>query len=248
LENAPVITLYGTSRMPGADVEVWHRFLNWALEVYMPVIMRAPERLGGDTFRIIRESPEYPEIMRIWHLENLTSLEKSRKNPDYGNVAQDILAWQKRGVNGIIWSVVYTLIKSFRSSPAFSSSEQGTRIENAPIALLEAYRLSPDQADKFNRWFSEYAFNIFIPFFMRLQGVRGYDYFKDTGIHILEETRENEYPVYLSMVYFDSIQAFENYEKCPELDSMRKNLLNFFPQGLNFKWWVQYQLEKSWRK
>ena len=148
----------------------------------------------------------------------------------------------------IVWSAVYQLVSGFRKTPAFPSKKLDTRIEDATIVHLEAYRLSSEDAEKYNKWFSDYAFNIFIPLFMKLPGIKGYDYFKNTGIRLARNLRESDYSPYLSVVYFDDIQSYENYEKSPELATLRKNLRNIFPNGLNYKWYVQYQLEKRWRK
>jgi len=84
---------------------------------------------------------------------------------------------------------------------------------------------------------------------MKLPGIKGYDFFKDTGIRVVPTFREKDYPTYLSVVYFQDVKAFENYEKSTEVATLRKNLMQVFPPlGPNFKWYVQYRLEKSLRK
>lgn len=113
---------------------------------------------------------------------------------------------------------------------------------------IEAYRFSAGDAAKYEKWFAEYAFNIFIPLFMKLPGIKGYDHYKDTGIRIAQAFREKDYPAYMSIAYLDNLEAFRNYEKSPELANFRKNLKNVFPDGKGYQWWVQYQLIKNWRK
>jgi hypothetical protein len=62
------------------------------------------------------------------------------------------------------------------------------------------------------------------------------------------EVREWEYPDYISIIYFDDLAAFENYQSSPELIAFKKAICNIFPNGLNYRLYVQYQLVKSWRK
>jgi len=73
---------------------------------------------------------------------------------------------------------------------------------------LEAYRLSPENQDKYNNWFYEYGFNIFLPLFMKRPGLKGYDYFKFSRSAYRTDIRETEYPAFVSMIYFENIQAF----------------------------------------
>jgi hypothetical protein len=114
---------------------------------------------------------------------------------------------------------------------------------------LEAYRLSREDQEKFNKWFTEYGLNIFIPLFVKQPGVKGYDYYKLTEFQVRAmNARETEYPAFLSVVYFENIQAFEKYEQSPELTTFNKTMRNVFPLGLNHSWYVQYQLIHSLRK
>lgn len=147
-----------------------------------------------------------------------------------------------------IWSAIYQLISGFRGEQGLPGDKPDTRIQNATVLHLEAYRLSPEDHDKYNKWFSEYGMNIFIPLFMKQPGVKGYDFFKFTGTQVRNYVREPDYPTYLSFMYFENMQAFENFERSPELTIFYKTLLNVFPLGLNYTWYVQYQLMKSFRK
>jgi hypothetical protein len=60
--------------------------------------------------------------------------------------------------------------------------------------------------------------------------------------------REQEYPRYLSVIYFENMPDIDNYEKSTELAALQKSLRGVFPRGLNYKWYVQYQLTKSFKK
>jgi hypothetical protein len=83
---------------------------------------------------------------------------------------------------------------------------------------------------------------------MRLQGIKGYDCCKSVNLETLLNAREWEYPDFLSAMYFKDIAAFENYAKSPERLAFQRAVANIFPNGLNYRWYVQYQLVQSRRK
>jgi hypothetical protein len=60
--------------------------------------------------------------------------------------------------------------------------------------------------------------------------------------------REREYPAYISVLYFENHEAFSQYENSPELSTAQRTLRSLFPLGLNYRWYVQYDLRLSLRK
>jgi heme-degrading monooxygenase HmoA len=196
----------------------------------------------------IPNRPEYPLFGGILHYENNEIRESYRKTPESQAMRGEITAWTKRGIVDYIWRISYELIKSIRSG-AISSFKEGTIIDNAPIMHIEAYLLSPEEEEKYAKWLNEYGFNIFLPLFLKVPGLKGYDCFKclnDTKGS--GEARETKYPPFLSIVYFENQEAFENYTKSAELVVFQKGLRNVFPRGPVYKWYVQYKLNQSLRK
>ena len=248
MENAPVITLNGFSPYPDVDPEIWERYTKWTSEVYAPLMMKYPARKGIDTYQIVRENPLYPFRLGIHHHETLTSQQNTFKTPEQTAIMNDSASWVKRNVIDQLWSAVYQLVRDFRSVQALPGGKPDTRIQNAPAMHLEAYRLSPEDQDKYDKWFAEYGMNIFIPLFMQQPGIKGYDYYKFTGIQVRSEVREPDYPAYLAVIYFENMQAFDKYERSPELTTFHKTMRNVFPRGVNYRWYVQYQLAFSLRK
>jgi hypothetical protein len=104
-----------------------------------------------------------------------------------------------------------------------------------------------EQQEKYNKWFNEYG-RVFVLLFMKTCGLKGYDYLKYSGFTSQTQARETDYPPYLSLFYFEDQKAFEHFEESHELVRFQSALRNIFPLGLNYKWYVQYQLVKSWRK
>jgi hypothetical protein len=249
MENAPVITMNAGSRYPGADPEVYERFLKWWIEVYGQVSMRVPQRRQVDMYQVLQESPLFPANLWILHYENYAVWENARKNPEAISISSEFISWMKRGIIDTAWSAVYQLIKSYRSDISKSEEQPDTRIENASFLHLEAYRLTVEDSEKYSKWFSDYCSNVFIPLFMKQPGLQGYDYYKHIGIAVnYENLMEKEYPAYLSAIYFENIRDFENFEKSSELAICRKTLRNIFPSGLNYKWYVQCELARSLKR
>jgi len=249
MENRPVINLAGASPAPGADVETWNRYEKWMNEVYIPMVdMKLPGTTGIDRYLIIKENFLYPSRISIRHFQDLKTWDNSNKLPERIAIQEEMASWVKRHVIDYIWATPCTLVKSFRSEPAGTVGIKDTKIENAPIMHIEGYHLRPDEAEQHSKWLNEYGFNAFVPLFVGLPGLRGYDCFENTGLTGLTKVRECDYPQHLSILYFENIAAFENYEKSRELVAFQKAIANIFPSGLNYRWYVQYQLTKSWRK
>ena len=196
--NAPVMNMSFINYAPGVETEVRERYQHWVREVYVPIGMKNAGRTGTESYQILKESPEYPQFGSIVHYENLKALQTSQNNPESIAIMEDRDTWNKRGVREGIWSASYELVKGFRSEPRLQGSKTDTRIENAPIMHIEAFRLPIEEQEKYFKWFSKFGYD-FVPLFVKLAGLKGYDFFKDTGFKSLE-ARETEYPAYLSIL------------------------------------------------
>jgi hypothetical protein len=200
-----------------------------------------------DYYHIVVESPEYPLTGNLVHSESIEDAESWMKTPENKGIADDMANWVKRGIVEYFWHVRYELIKSFRSGTV-STVKEDTIIENAPIMHIEAYCFSTEEEERYGKWLREYGFNVFMPLFMNLLGLKGYDCFKYLGSVSTGNAKETKYPLYLSIVYFENMKAFENYTKSAELVVFQKGLRNVFPRGPVYKWYVQYRLVQSLRK
>lgn len=138
-------------------------------------------------------------------------------------------------------------MRSFGNGP-YQVFREDISAKDSPVIHLEAYSLSSEEEQIYSRWLNEFGFLSLIPLFSGLAGFKGYDCFENSGLKGLAETREWEYPSCVSIIYFENAEAFENYQKSRELIAFQKILRNVFASGLPYKWYVQYQLVKSWRK
>jgi len=248
MENRPIINITANSPAPGADADVYERYEKWAIEVYGPLTLKIPEALGLDYYKIVKENPEYPLVMRLIHFKNIRDWSAYTPSSIGTEILKELRSWEERGILEMIWYPAYALLKSFRNKPSSSGSQVTTLIDNASILYLEAYRTSPEEQEKYYKWFSEFGCNLFMPLILKLPGLMGYDWYEDTGLRRRQDIRDTEYPKYLSIIYFENFEAYENYEKSPELVALQKSMRSVFPHGLNLKWQVQYQVVKSWRK
>jgi heme-degrading monooxygenase HmoA len=248
MENAPVLNMSFANAAPGADEDAFQRYLNWVVEVYQPMLMKVNGVTGINRYILIRKSPDYPWNGTITHFESMADWENSLKSPERKAVGEDLHAWDKRGVREGVWSAAYVLVQNFRVGTDSRSGKKDTKIENAPVMHLEAYRMTEEDQGKYNKWFNEYGSRVFIPLFMKTCGLKGYDYLKYSGFGPVNLARETEYPSYLSVLYFEDVAAFEHFQASPEQVSFQSALRYVFPLGLNYKWYVQYQLTHSWRK
>lgn len=248
MENRPIITIMADSPTPGADSEVYERYWKWTREASAPIVIGIPEVAGLETYKIVKENREYPFTVSITHYQNIRGWSAFTPNSAGTAILKDLRSWEERGILEFIWYPAYALVKSFRSNLSSPNRQDTTMIDNAQIMYLEAYRTSPEEQEKYYKWFNDYGCNIFMPLFLKLPGLAGYDWCEDTGLRRRNDIRESEYPKYLSIIYFENLKAYEDYEKSPELVALQKSMRSVFPRGLNLKWHVQYHLEKSWRK
>jgi hypothetical protein len=239
---ASVINIIGSNVSPALE----EKFAYW-VEAYALVNMTIPYILGVDTYKINEENPLYPKNISVYHGQNLQELLKAIVNPARLAVVKDVNTTFK---NEVIWyRKGYELVKSFRSD---TQLVQDTRVDNAQVLDMEVLNLTTEEEETYNRWLTRWAYPVYIPILMRLPGLKAYNCFHHSGQDYQESkdypARETEYPGYISMLYFEDIKAFRNYERSPELVAFREAVRVKFPGSYNHKWYIQYQLVKSWRK
>lgn len=243
MENAPVIMANGVN-IPS---EILDRYWKWQTEVYCPLHIKNSPGLSFDFYVIARESPLYPKFLGIRHYPNLGSFESSLKTQIRSDIAQDIDAsWTGRGRERV-WSTLWQLTKSFRKNASAITEEKGdVGISIASLQHIEALGLNTQQQAQYEKWLNEFGYEVSIPLLMQLPGIKGYDCYKNTGWRSdLKGVKETDYPPYLSLVYFENLGAYENYEKSRELAAFRKALKADVSGIADFKWYVQYQSLKS---
>lgn len=249
MENRPVISITAMSRAPGADKDAFERFQQWGTEVYTRISVKLPEVIGTDGYRITKINPEYPETITIGHYKSLKDRLAYVSSSQHSDIVKEFTSWTQRHIIEQIWSTNYVLLKSFRAKRDNSIFIPDTLIENAPILHMEAFRVSQEEGEKYFNWFGNFGCDVFMPLLLKLPGLVGYDWYQNIAEYNRKENlREVDYPKYLSMIYFEDLNPYDNFIKSPERESLEKSMRSIFPFGLKYEWHVQYQLFDSQRK
>jgi hypothetical protein len=247
MENAPVIGMTFRSPIPGADPEIWDRYVKWGEEVYSPLTMKIPMVRALEHYVSLKQSPQYPLFGSISHYENFRAAEDARTTTERKAIEGEIASWAKREIVDYFWRVRYQHLKTFGSGKTSILTKDVTA-QNAPIIHMEAYSFPKEQEEKYGTWLNDFGFSLFIPLFTRIPGLLKYEFYRCLDAHGVAETREYNYPMYLSIIHLENQKAFESFEKSPEnvvtLNAIRK----VFTKMPLYHWYVQYQLVKSWRK
>jgi hypothetical protein len=249
MESAPTIRINARRVQP----EYEEKFFNWSLEAYYPLLITIPEIEEVDFYHIVKENPQYVKTFSINHYKNRSDQMKFRRDQRFRDVQKDLEAtFGNRSEE--VWFVAYEQIASFKNGSTTIAGKRIFEVENAPIMHLEGYAFSVPEQERFDTWFNKWGQEVFIPLIMRLPGLKEYIRYKlidveFTGLSDIYRTkRPVEYPPYLSIITFENIKAFENYEQSLELGAFKSALQAPFPLGLNYQWYVQYRLMRSWRK
>jgi hypothetical protein len=96
----------------------------------------------------------------------------------------------------------------------------------------------PDQREKFNRWYDE----THIPMLLEFDGLKKVERFQRTG-------RDLNYPEYLALYEFDSLDMFNRYQQSAQLAAALKETADtWVAKGYERKWRVQYETLKRWER
>jgi hypothetical protein len=249
MENAPVIMIGGNEFI---KPEYQERYGKWVMEVYYPLLAKIPQFEGIDRYQMVNEKSGYPKNISLYQCNSFVSFEEVEKNSIYTSIMRD---WKTTFVDTgrmeLFWRALYELMRSFRSADFSPTSGQNTQSENGPILHFEGYRLFPDEEEKYSGWVSKWGFEFYFPALMRLPGIKKYNLYKLLDYKFLEWMRPKGtgvHPAYLSALYFDSVEAYQNYENSIEVAAMRQALKEHFDRDLEFKWSVQYQQILSMQK
>ena len=249
MDDTPLIRILAINIQP----EYEERYGNWVKEAYYPLLITVPGYKGFDYCQIVRENPQYTKILAIQHHANRSDMLKVRSDPKLIDVFRDMITtWTSR--SEVIWFAPYQLMRSFKTEGVDLRGDTTLKAESAPIIHIEGYAISPEEEEKYASWFIKWGYELYVPLIMKLPGLKEYAWYKLIGVDLkglpdyYNPKRPVEYPLHLSILRFESIAAYDRYSKSIELAGFREAMRVPFPSGLDYKWYVQYQIVKSWRK
>jgi len=116
-----------------------------------------------------------------------------------------------------------------------------------PLMHIEALNLEPAEHARYATWFNSAGYEVFVPLLMETTKLMGWDMF-EWAVNVQEEYRVKEYPKYISLLYFQSIEDFNDFEISPALAAFKRALKQILPGGLTYRWYVEYLLWYIHRK
>ena len=246
MENKPIISVVAYSVQP----EYRERYLKWQYETILPLLLKSPHPRGADTYSILKASPQYNLTMSILRFESMKGLQNFREGPEFAAAMKDMeTTWTGRGGRAI-WSALYELTENFTNIRVPYREPKADVPEAANVVHLEGYTLPPEEDERYNAWFAKWGREVYVPLLLKLPGLKEYAWYKFVrpGSPPFSLRSPVEYPTHLSIIGFENAEAYENYEKSLELGAFRAAVNTLIPSGLDYKWYVQYQLVRSWRK
>ncbi len=243
MENAPIVHIGYLRVQP----EYAERFGKWLMEAYWPLWMKSPLVRAVNRYQILKDTPEYPPTFTMMYFENFRAISNFWASPESVAVAEDFrVLWTKRGEMG--WGASYQLVRSFRDC---SPSVESPSVEDAPVIHLEGISLSSEEEDTYDTWFEKWGCEVYMPLLMKMPGIIDCRCYRLLHYDLPESFRVRDpaaHPTRLSVLHFENAEAYEDYKKSLEKSAFEGALSATLRRGLNYKWYVQYQLMKSWRK
>lgn len=245
MENRPIIFFRGRNVPPDQR----ERFQNWLFEAYVPILLKVEGVEKVEYYQIIKENPLYPNQLGFYRFKNRQAMESRDGNPDRDAVLKDMATFSRIEH---FWSQTYGLLRSFDSAAKTESAV--AKAEDTPVLHIESFQLPPEEQERCNDWYVKWAYRVYLPILMKLPGLVQYDRYRINdrrepySDRFLGKPVVSEYPLYISVMYFENLKAFENYENSPELIAFRRIMKYEVSDNLNYEWYVQYQLLKNWRK
>lgn len=199
------------------------------------------------TYKIAEDNSAYPDRLFLWHYENVRALDKSGTDPARIAFREDQESLSKKYGAIPIWRAGYELQMSFRNGACYSpAGKENTLTDRAPFIHLDAFDIAAGKEDRLEAWFNGRGYDMFIPIVMEIPGIKGYDFYKWLGDRPeMETAKEKDYPLYLSIQYFENAEAYNLYEKSPELAAFKKAIENTFPGSVTQRWSVSYLILSS---
>ncbi len=106
------------------------------------------------------------------------------------------------------------------------------------ILSMVAIVSKPENEAKYNKWYNE----VHTPMLFKYKGMKKATRFQRLG-------PDEQYPKYLSLYEFESMEALAGYPKSPEFAAAMKEMQETWKPGeLEAKWRVQYEPIKTWER
>jgi hypothetical protein len=216
------------------------------------MLFSANPALAHEVYQNVRENRDYPLTFTLTCYRNLEDYFASGRTPEYAAYSKDIET-TFGGRYERVWNTPYMLVKRLKNEALTYNKNKDYTPENAPVILLYGAGLSPDEWEKYHIWFNEWGYPVYLPVLLKVPGVIEYSRWWLSNIRSRMPPKPNipedpKYPQDLSIIYFENLKAYQNFEKSREFAAFNKNLASEFPNDLTYRWNVVYRLTGRWTK
>jgi hypothetical protein len=233
--------------------EDWDHFLKWLTEAFIPFLLTSGTCTAWERYQLLTKKSECPPSISISYFDNLEKYLDFWHSSERLAYDKDIkTTWQGEFERRFV--IIYRLIKNIESS----STTEKPGIDKEPpepaILHLEGIIPEPDEWTKYNEWFHEFGYVVFIPALLKLPGVRGFRRYwqlivrSGEALPKLDNWVHPRYPLDLTVMEFDNLKARQNFERSRELAAYHKALAAEFSRGLPYHWNVDYQFIQRWQR
>ncbi len=212
--------------------ELDEKFNKWYNETHVPMLMKFKGMKEAARYRITKETDEYPKYLATYLFDSKSVYETYKNSPEYAAGQAQIKEFWKDPKLDVLWRVQYEVLK------VWQPSDRKPRAATKSVMLIRSTNCHPDDEEKLNKWYDR----VHVPMLLRFEGMidaTRYKIVNDIG----------EFPKYLATYTFESLPAFEAYEKSPELAAAKAEL-NESWKDRKFEsiWRVTYEVIKTWKR
>ena len=222
----PVINIIGVRCRPEEEP----KYNNWYNDVHIPMLLKYEGLKGAERYRILAETPDYPNLIAFYKYDNLKDQESMATALFYVAVAANIKATWTEG-RDIRWRATFFEHRKWLAPSA------GTLSPGAVIHIVGVNGPSPEKDAGFNEWYD----NTHVPWLMKTGTIS-----QSVRYRITQPNKD--YPTYLAVYYFDNQKKYETFLDHPERAAAVKEMNEHWPGGIGSMWRVQYKMIKEWSK
>lgn len=242
------------------SVESFEESDKWVKASIVPMIMSTGDMVATENFFPVEEKSTLPQQFIINYFKDFENYFRYFRSAERDAYIKDQQNWVDKFYLTRI--SVYFIIVRFTNKQVLPI-EKGEIVDKdthykeftkdkAPVLLLKGLELSSDDWEKYDKWFNEWGYDVYIPMLLKVPGMIEYTRCWLSPVSMGAPKPSNmtnaEFPQDLSLIYFTNLKAYQNFLKSKELAVFNQNLHNAFSDGLKYKWDEAFRLTRHWSK
>lgn len=221
MESLPIVSMIARTFMPWEETRHNEYFERWFFKAYVPLLGSLAGFNAVERYRIVKNNPDYPKYIQMWHVTNLKELQTFEKSPEFIAILNSMNA-NFPGTDFRWWAQYYVVSSWGEKKPTDSQKDV-----SGGVIHIEGSNISHENDKKY------------FPLLIGTEGAKRID-----RCRIVKDNPK--YPSYLTIFGFNNIKEFGEWEKSRADAASPKDANTDSVKEKS--WYVQYQLMKSWRK